>query len=108
MTSVIYTTQKSKLSKRQSEKRKALLSEQRSIKKSLTSSLSTKPLSVKIDSSRLPSVQPSKPSSVGTALKKEDMYYTGSKMIGIGTLHKSNAVPVFKEDYAKEISSMRR
>jgi hypothetical protein len=40
--------------------------------------------------------------------KKPQQQYTGTKMIGIGTLHKSNAVPVFSEDDAKEISRMRR
>jgi hypothetical protein len=34
--------------------------------------------------------------------------YTGDKIIGIGTMHKSNAVPIFNNDEAKEISSMRR
>lgn len=40
--------------------------------------------------------------------KKPQQQYTGTKMIGIGTLHKSNAVPVFSEDDAIEISRMRR
>jgi hypothetical protein len=34
--------------------------------------------------------------------------YTGNKMKGIATMHKSNAVPVFTDKEAKEISSMRR
>jgi hypothetical protein len=34
--------------------------------------------------------------------------YTGNKMKGIATMHKSNAVPVFTDTEAKEISSMRR
>lgn len=34
--------------------------------------------------------------------------YTGNKIIGIGTMHKSNAVPIFSQDEAKDISSMRR
>jgi hypothetical protein len=34
--------------------------------------------------------------------------YTGSKMIGIGTLHKSNAVPIFSDDDAKDQALMRR
>jgi hypothetical protein len=34
--------------------------------------------------------------------------YTGDKMIGIGTLHKSNAVPIFAEEDAKDQASMRR
>lgn len=36
------------------------------------------------------------------------MKYTGTKLLGIGTLHKSNAVPVFSQDEAIEISTMRR
>lgn len=34
--------------------------------------------------------------------------YTGTKVIGIATMHKSNAVPVFSDDQAKDISKMRR
>jgi hypothetical protein len=34
--------------------------------------------------------------------------YTGDKIKGIGTMHKSNAVPVFSDTEAKEIASMRR
>jgi len=34
--------------------------------------------------------------------------YTGDKMIGIGTLHKSNAVPVFTDEEAKDMAKMRR
>lgn len=43
-----------------------------------------------------------------TCSKKESMKYTGTKMIGIGTLHKSNAVPIFDDQQAKDISRMRR
>ena len=34
--------------------------------------------------------------------------YTGTKIKGIGTMHKSNAVPVFSDEEARDISSMRR
>lgn len=44
----------------------------------------------------------------GIATAKQSMQYTGTKMIGIGTLHKSNAVPVFCDDEAKEMARMRR
>lgn len=40
--------------------------------------------------------------------KRTQHMYTGDKMIGIGTLHKSNAVPIFSEDDAKEQARMRR
>ena len=34
--------------------------------------------------------------------------YTGDKMIGIGTLHKSNAVPIFNSEHVEDIAKMRR
>lgn len=40
--------------------------------------------------------------------KKENPIYTGDNILGIGTLHKSNAVPVFSQGDAKDISNMRR
>ena len=51
---------------------------------------------------------PSRGDGVGVALKAPDKVYTGTKMIGIGTLHKSNAVPVFCDDEAKAMANMRR
>ena len=39
---------------------------------------------------------------------KPSLAYTGTKILGIGTLHKSNAVPVFSEEEAIDISKMRR
>lgn len=41
-----------------------------------------------------------------TAVK--DNVYTGDKIKGIGVMHKSNGVPVFSDQEAKDISSMRR
>jgi hypothetical protein len=40
--------------------------------------------------------------------RKPDQFYTGTKMVGIGTLHKSNAVPIFSEEEAKDQATMRR
>ena len=40
--------------------------------------------------------------------KPQDQAYTGTKVKGIGTMHKSNAVPIFSDDEAIEISKMRR
>jgi hypothetical protein len=40
--------------------------------------------------------------------KKSDQEYTGTKVKGIGTMHKSNAVPIFSNDEAIDISTMRR
>jgi hypothetical protein len=51
---------------------------------------------------------PSLSTGVGTAVKTDIPIYTGDKMIGIGVLHKSNAVPVFSDEEAVDISKMRR
>jgi hypothetical protein len=44
----------------------------------------------------------------GAVTIKQPMQYTGDKIVGIGTMHKSNAVPIFSDQEAKDISSMRR
>lgn len=44
----------------------------------------------------------------GAVSSKPAQMYTGTKIIGIGTLHKSNAVPVFSDDEAKDMARMRR
>jgi hypothetical protein len=41
-------------------------------------------------------------------VKTPDKVYTGTKVKGIGTMHKSNAVPIFSDEEAVEISRMRR
>ena len=44
----------------------------------------------------------------GPVATKQTPTYTGTKIIGIGTMHKSNAVPIFSDEEAKDISRMRR
>ena len=51
---------------------------------------------------------PSLNSFGGTATKSAPKVYTGTKVVGIATMHKSNAVPVFNSEDAVEISKMRR
>ncbi len=51
---------------------------------------------------------PSLPFSGAPCTKAETKVYTGTKVKGIATMHKSNAVPVFNDEQAVEISSMRR
>ena len=45
---------------------------------------------------------------VAVATKKESPKYTGTMIKGIGTMHKSNAVPIFSDEQAVEIAKMRR
>jgi hypothetical protein len=51
---------------------------------------------------------PSRDSGWVPCVKVRDQEYTGTKVKGIGTMHKSNAVPIFSDDEAKDISKMRR
>ena len=44
----------------------------------------------------------------GNAVLKPAKVYTGTKVKGIATMHKSNAVPVFSDEEAVDISKMRR
>jgi hypothetical protein len=44
----------------------------------------------------------------GNATLKPPKVYTGTKVKGIATMHKSNAVPVFSDQEAIDISKMRR
>ena len=47
------------------------------------------------------------PRTASTAAKPR-MQYTGTYIKGIGTMHKSNAVPIFSDEEAVAISTMRR
>lgn len=44
----------------------------------------------------------------GAVTSKQSQQYTGNIMLGIGTLHKSNAVPIFSNQEATDIAKMRR
>jgi hypothetical protein len=45
---------------------------------------------------------------LANASLKESPKYTGTKVKGIGTMHKSNAVPIFSDEEAQDIAKMRR
>ena len=51
---------------------------------------------------------PSRDSGGGNATLAPPKVYTGTKVKGIATMHKSNAVPVFSDEEAIDISKMRR
>jgi hypothetical protein len=71
--------------------------------------LAAEPLTYKLttpagrDTKHIPSVN-----TGGNATMKPVKVYTGTKVKGIATMHKSNAVPVFSDEEAIEISKMRR
>jgi hypothetical protein len=51
---------------------------------------------------------PSLPFTGDPCYKKSNPVYTGDKIKGIGTMHKSNAIPIFSDQQAIEIATMRR
>ena len=48
------------------------------------------------------------PSYNSSMAKKEEKVYTGTEIIGIAQMHKSNAVPVRGKKQATEVANMRR
>ena len=65
-------------------------------------------LSPNMPTQRQTQVIPSRVTPGGDCAAKEVMQYTGTEMLGIGQLHKSNAVPVFRTEDAADIARMRR
>jgi hypothetical protein len=55
-------------------------------------------------------VESTKPKVVydSSMAKKEEMVYTGTEIIGIAQMHKSNAVPIRGKKQAQEVAQMRR
>ena len=72
--------------------------------------MSAEPLTYKLSTPPGRSTTTNLPSKVtpGGSTAPVHKVYTGTKVLGIGTMHKSNAVPIFSDDEAKEISRMRR
>lgn len=44
----------------------------------------------------------------GAVTTGERKVYTGDKIVGIAAMHKSNLVPIFNDNAAKDVASMRR
>ena len=88
------------------QKRWAIEAEDKKRKRALTSEVysSPKPMYRGADAPRIPS----RDSGGGVATLPPPKIYTGTMVKGIATMHKSNAVPVFSDEQAVDISKMRR
>jgi hypothetical protein len=75
------------------------------LSKGRSSYVPPKPMRRDSDQPRIPSLDTGVKGAVNVRMP---MQYTGDKIVGIGTMHKSNAVPIFTDQEAKDISSMRR
>jgi hypothetical protein len=72
--------------------------------------MKAEPLTYKLNSPAERSTKhiPSLNSGAGVATLAPAKVYTGDKIKGIGTMHKSNAVPIFSDEEAVAIANMRR
>lgn len=55
-----------------------------------------------------PKIPSLNPTLAGDCTKPQPKVYTGDKIVGIGVMHKSNSVPIFSDQEAKDIAHMRR
>ncbi len=51
---------------------------------------------------------PSKVTPGGNTAVSSRPTYTGDKMLGVATMHKSNMIPIFSQEEAIEVANMRR
>jgi hypothetical protein len=87
-------------------KRWGIEEEERKRKRAMSSGTYTPP---KVDPYRRETQHiESLPFTAGPCVKAPDKVYTGTMIKGIGTMHKSNAVPIFSDEQAVDIAKMRR
>lgn len=111
---IVYTYQKSKRKRNPNAKERQLASDWQALLEKYKPKKKLEP----IDMPQFPRLlcppgretpkYPSLNSFGGNAPKKQSLLYTGDKMKGIGTLHKSNAVPIFTDEEARDQANMRR
>lgn len=112
---IIHTHQKSK-KKRTKKKDIQQYEEWLKSVNSMSTSFAKKPVNTPMPKYQSPKVPDSRSTRNIPSLQtnecdtsaKPNKVYTGDKMLGIGTLHKSNAVPIFRKEDAKDQANMRR
>ena len=89
-------------------KRQGVELEERKRKRAMSAESLTSVYSLKIPEGRNTTAHIKSVDTGGNATLKPAKVYTGTKVKGIATMHKSNAVPVFSDEQAVDISRMRR
>lgn len=111
---IIHTNIKSKKSTKLNAKQRELASEWEKLmkkyepKKKLQASKSMSYSTPKQYRRETQKIESLNPDSFVPCTKRDAPVYTGNQIKGIGTMHKSNAVPIFSDEQAVEISRMRR
>jgi hypothetical protein len=89
-------------------KRQGVELEERKRKRAMSAESLTSVYSLKIPEGRNTTAHIKSVDTGGNATLAPAKIYTGTKVLGIATMHKSNAVPVFSDEEAIDISKMRR
>jgi hypothetical protein len=90
------------------QKRWGIEADEKKRKRALSAEPLTGNYSLKIPENRSTAHIKSLGQDNGVATLAPAKIYTGTKVKGIATMHKSNAVPVFSDEQAVDISRMRR
>jgi len=90
------------------QKRWGVESEEKKRTRAMTAPSLSSSYSLKIPEGRNTTAHIPSRDTGGNATLKAAKVYTGTKVKGIATMHKSNAVPVFSDEEAVDISRMRR
>ena len=90
------------------QKKWAIESEDKKRKRALAAPSLSSTYSLKIPEGRNTTAHIKSVDTGGNATLKPTKIYTGTMVKGIATMHKSNAVPVFSDEEAIDISKMRR
>ncbi len=90
------------------QKKWAVEADDKKRKRALSADTLSSSYSLKIPEGRNTTAHIKSRDTGGNAVLKPSPVYTGTKVKGIATMHKSNAVPVFSDEEAVDISKMRR
>ena len=108
---LIYTNQTSKKTRKQKQKQKVAVAKWKakySVSKERKVFTVLKAPSITVRPGSLDYRSITSVVAVLDTFKKETQKYTGDKVLGIATMHKSNAVPVFSDEQAVDVAKMRR
>ena len=89
-------------------KQQGLELEEKKRKRALSAESLTSVYSLKIPEGRNTTAHIPSRNTGGNATLAPAKVYTGTKVKGIATMHKSNAVPIFSDEEAVDIARMRR
>ena len=89
-------------------KRQGIEQEEKRRKRALSAESLTSVYSLKIPEGRNTTAHIKSVNTGGNATLAPAKVYTGTKVKGIATMHKSNAVPIFSDEEAVDIARMRR